>query len=141
MFLGPGLALLVTLRGQCDSRKGWNCPLSPLQMKQVKSQTDVCGLQTEVLVENRGVWSVRTALGLEYSQPHGHRCGQEPSVTVHAQPLTGRPTLTDTGPHQAPGSLLWVYHFVSRKARPCPGPPQSRHSEGPAAVAWHVGGR
>ena len=33
-------------------------------------------------------------LGLEYSQPHSHRHGQEPSVTIHAQPLMGRLTLT-----------------------------------------------
>lgn len=64
MFPGliPGLALLLTLRGQCDPCKGWNCPLSPLQMKQVKSQTDVCGPQTEALTENRGCLERRDGL-------------------------------------------------------------------------------
>ena len=56
MFPGliPGLALLVTLRGQRDPPKGWNCPFSPLQRKQAKSQTDVYGPQTEVLIERTG---------------------------------------------------------------------------------------
>lgn len=54
----------------------------------------MCGPQTEALIENRGCLECQDGLGLEYSQPHSHRHGQEPSVTIHAQPLMGRPTLT-----------------------------------------------
>lgn len=64
-------------------------------MKQVKLQTNVCGPQIEALAPRgqRVSGASGRPQGLGHSQPHGHRCGQEPSIAVHAQPLPGRLTL------------------------------------------------
>ena len=86
-------------------------------MKQVKLQTNVCGPQIEALVPRgqRVSGASGRPQGLGHSQPHGHRRGQEPSITVHAAriPISHHPISPPSVlPPKYILNLFTSYHFL-----------------------------